>query len=71
MTIEPAFDKIVQDEAKGVVRGPGSALFNWRARMGASALKHRLPVITYVAEEVPDGLLMSYGRTCQIFSVAQ
>jgi len=69
--IEPAFDKIVQDEAKGVVRGPGSALFNWRARMGASALKHRLPVITYVAEEVPDGLLMSYGRTCQIFSVAQ
>ena len=60
--IEPAFDKIVQDQANGIVRGPGSALFNWRARMGASALKHRLPVITYVAEEVPDGLLMSYGQ---------
>jgi putative tryptophan/tyrosine transport system substrate-binding protein len=60
--IEPTFDKIVQDQANGIVRGPGSALFNWRARMGESALKHRLPVITYVAEEVPDGLLMSYGQ---------
>jgi putative tryptophan/tyrosine transport system substrate-binding protein len=41
---------------------PGSALFNWRARIGASALKHRLPVMTYVAEELPHGLLMSYGQ---------
>jgi putative ABC transport system substrate-binding protein len=60
--IEPAFDKIVQDQANGVVRGPGSALFVWRTAMGASALKHRLPIITYVAEEVPAGLLMSYGQ---------
>jgi len=30
--------------------------------MGASALKYRLPVITYAAEEVPHGLLMSYGQ---------
>jgi putative tryptophan/tyrosine transport system substrate-binding protein len=30
--------------------------------MGASALKHRLPVITYNSEEVPHGLLMSYGQ---------
>jgi putative tryptophan/tyrosine transport system substrate-binding protein len=60
--IEPVFAKIVQDHADGIVRGPGSALFNWRARVGASALKHRLPVMTYVAEEVPHGLLMSYGQ---------
>ncbi|MGC2078793.1 MAG: ABC transporter substrate-binding protein [Xanthobacteraceae bacterium] len=60
--IESAFDKIVQDQANGVVRGPGSALFVWRAALGASALKHRLPIITYVAEEVPSGLLMSYGQ---------
>ena len=60
--IEPVFDKIAQDRADGIVRGPGSALFNWRARVGASALKHRLPVMTYVAEEVPHGLLMSYGQ---------
>jgi putative tryptophan/tyrosine transport system substrate-binding protein len=60
--IEPAFAKIAEDRADGVVRGPGSALFNWRARVGASALKHRLPVMTYVAEEVPHGLRMSYGQ---------
>jgi putative tryptophan/tyrosine transport system substrate-binding protein len=60
--IEPAFAKIAQDGANGIVRGPGSALFNWRARVGASALRHRLPVMTYVAEEVPHGLLMSYGQ---------
>ena len=60
--VEPAFAKIAQDGADGIVRGPGSALFNWRARVGASALNHRLPVMTYVAEEVTHGLLMSYGQ---------
>ena len=60
--IETAFVKIAQDRANGIVRGPGSALFNWRARVGASALKHRLPVITYAAEEVPHGFLISYGQ---------
>jgi putative tryptophan/tyrosine transport system substrate-binding protein len=60
--IEPVFDKIAQDRADAVVRGPGSMLFNERARMGASALKLRLPVMTYIAEEVPHGLLMSYGQ---------
>jgi putative tryptophan/tyrosine transport system substrate-binding protein len=60
--IEPAFAKIAEDRADGIMRGPGSALFNWRERVGASALKHRLPVMTYVAEEVPHGLLMSYGQ---------
>jgi putative tryptophan/tyrosine transport system substrate-binding protein len=56
--IEPAFDKMVQDQANGVVRGIGSMLFNERARMGASAIAHRLPVITFIAEEVPYGLLI-------------
>jgi putative tryptophan/tyrosine transport system substrate-binding protein len=60
--IGPMFAKIAEDRADGIVRGPGSALFNWRARVGASALNHRLPVMTYVAEEVPHGLLMSYGQ---------
>jgi putative tryptophan/tyrosine transport system substrate-binding protein len=60
--IEPVFAKIVEDHGDGVVRGPGAALFNWRARIGAAALKHRLPVMSYVAEEVPHGLLMSYGQ---------
>jgi putative tryptophan/tyrosine transport system substrate-binding protein len=60
--IEPAFAKIAQDRADGVVRGIGSMLFPHRARMGASAVEHRLPVISYAAEEVPSGLLMSYGQ---------
>jgi putative ABC transport system substrate-binding protein len=60
--VEPAFANMVQDGANGVVRGTGSMLFNERARVGASALKHRLPVMTYVAEEVPYGHLMSYGQ---------
>jgi putative tryptophan/tyrosine transport system substrate-binding protein len=60
--IEPEFARIVQDRADAVVRGPGSMLFNERVRMGTSALKHRLPVMTYIAEEVPHGLLMSYGQ---------
>jgi putative ABC transport system substrate-binding protein len=60
--IEPAFAKIAQDRADGVVRGIGSMLFPQRALMGTAALKHRLPVISYIAEEVPHGLLMSYGQ---------
>jgi putative tryptophan/tyrosine transport system substrate-binding protein len=60
--IEPVFAKIAQDRADGVVRGPGSMLFNERARVGASSLKYRLPVMTYIAEEVPSGQLMSYGQ---------
>jgi putative ABC transport system substrate-binding protein len=40
--IEPAFAKIAQDRADGVVRGIGSMLFPYRARMGASAVEHRL-----------------------------
>jgi ABC-type uncharacterized transport system substrate-binding protein len=60
--IEPVFAKIAEDHADGIVRGPGSALFNWRAQIGAAALKHRLPAMTYIAEEVPHGFLMSYGQ---------
>jgi putative tryptophan/tyrosine transport system substrate-binding protein len=60
--IEPVFAKISEDHAEGIVRGSGSALFVWRALVGASALKHRLPVISYAAEEVPHGVLMSYGQ---------
>jgi putative tryptophan/tyrosine transport system substrate-binding protein len=60
--IEPMFAKMARDRADGVIRGTGTMLFNERARVGASSLKHRLPVITYVAEEVPYGPLMSYGQ---------
>jgi putative tryptophan/tyrosine transport system substrate-binding protein len=60
--VEPVFVKMTQDRADGVVRGNGPTLFNLRARIGASAVKHRLPGITSVAEEVPGGYLMSYGQ---------
>jgi len=60
--IEPVFSKIAQDRADGVVWGTGSLLFNQRARMGAAAMAHRLPTLVSVAEEVPSGLLMSYGQ---------
>jgi putative tryptophan/tyrosine transport system substrate-binding protein len=60
--IEPVFSKIAEDRADAVIRVSGSMLFNERARVGAAALRHRLPVLTYVAEEVPHGLLMSYGQ---------
>jgi putative ABC transport system substrate-binding protein len=60
--IEPAFAKIAQDHADGVIRGTGSAFFNMRAAIGASAVAHKLPGVTYVAEEVPHGLLLSYGQ---------
>jgi putative ABC transport system substrate-binding protein len=60
--VEPAFAKIAQDHADGVVRGTGSAFFNMRERIGASAIEHKLPGVTYIAEEVPHGLLLSYGQ---------
>ena len=60
--IEPLFAKIAEDHANGVVRGIGSIMFVERARIGAAALAHRLPMISTIAEEVPSGPLMSYGQ---------
>jgi putative ABC transport system substrate-binding protein len=59
--IEPAFTRMSHDRADGVVLGTGSVLFNLRERVGASAIAHKLPAVTYVAEEAPYGLLLSYG----------
>jgi putative ABC transport system substrate-binding protein len=61
--VEPAFAQIAQDHAVGVVMGPsGGSLFALRTRIGASALAHKLPVVTVSAEAVPFGYLMSYGQ---------
>ena len=60
--VEPAFSKIAQDGASGVVLGSGGLMFVQRERIGALALAHKLPVVANVAEEVPPGLLMSYGQ---------
>ena len=60
--IEPVFAKIAQERADGVAWAGGGLLFVERARMGAAAMTHRLPAIVVIAEEVPYGLLMSYGQ---------
>jgi putative ABC transport system substrate-binding protein len=58
--IEPAFAQAQNDRVDGVVIA-GSMLFNERARVGAAALAHRMPAISFISEMVPYGLLMSYG----------
>jgi ABC-type uncharacterized transport system substrate-binding protein len=60
--VEPAFAKMVRDGANGVAFSAGSLLFNLRSWIGAALLSHKLPAVTHVAEEVPSGLLLSYGR---------
>src|ERR1700737_2898342 len=62
MTLSLRVSKIAQDRADGVILGAGSMLFNERARIGSSALTHRLPALSYIAEMVPHGLLLSYGQ---------
>lgn len=58
--IERAFAQAESDHVDGVVIA-GPMLFNERARVGASALAHKMPTITFIAEMVSYGLLMSYG----------
>jgi ABC-type uncharacterized transport system substrate-binding protein len=60
--IEPTFAKMVQDGINGVAVGPTGLLFNQRARLGAAALRYKLAAMSHVAEEVPYGLLFSYGQ---------
>jgi putative tryptophan/tyrosine transport system substrate-binding protein len=59
--IEQAFAQAQNDRVDGVVVN-GPMFFNERARVGASALAHRMPTIGIIAEMVPYGLLMSYGQ---------
>ena len=59
--VEPVFAKMAADRTDGFSLTLGPLLFNLRARIGASALAHHLPGICFVGEEVPYGLLMSYG----------
>jgi putative ABC transport system substrate-binding protein len=58
--IEQAFSAIARDGFDGgyVV---GAPMYNERARVGASAMAHKVPTIAANAEQVPYGLLLSYG----------
>jgi len=59
--IEQAFSAISRDGFDGVALA-GPILFNERVRIGASALKHKMPTRSPIAEMVPHGLLLSYGQ---------
>jgi putative tryptophan/tyrosine transport system substrate-binding protein len=60
--VEPAVAKMVEDGVNGVTSSGGTLLFKLRATVGASLLSHKLPAITPRAEDVPPGLLLSYGQ---------
>jgi putative ABC transport system substrate-binding protein len=58
--IEQAFSVIARDSFDGAyVVGP--PMYNERAQVGASAMAHKVPTIAANAEQVPYGLLLSYG----------
>jgi putative tryptophan/tyrosine transport system substrate-binding protein len=58
--IEQAFSAIARDGFDGAcVAGP--PMYNERARVGASAMEHKVPTISGNAEQVPYNLLLSYG----------
>jgi putative tryptophan/tyrosine transport system substrate-binding protein len=59
--IDSAFAALERDGVQGAIVN-GSLLFNERARVGASALAHKVPTLGLIAEMVPYGLLMSYGQ---------
>jgi putative ABC transport system substrate-binding protein len=59
--IEPTFARAQSDHVDGVIVN-GPMLFSERARVGTSALAYGIPAISFLAEMVPYGLLMSYGQ---------
>ena len=58
--IEQAFSAIARDGFDGA-SAVGPAMYNERAQVGASAMAHKVPTIAANAEQVPYGLLLSYG----------
>jgi putative tryptophan/tyrosine transport system substrate-binding protein len=58
--IEQTFSAIARDGFDGAAV-TGAMMTDQRVRVGASALTHKMPTMTGIAEAVPHGLLMSYG----------
>ena len=58
--IEHAFSVMARDGFDGAYVG-GPPMYNERAQVGASAMAHKVPTIAGNAEQVPYGLLLSYG----------
>jgi putative ABC transport system substrate-binding protein len=59
--IDAAFSAAALEGCEAAVVA-GAMLANEGARVGASALAHRMPTLSIWAEKVPFGLLMSYGQ---------
>ena len=60
--IEAAFSAIARSGLNGVVVGPGSIMFNERARIGSSALAQKIPTEVINTQMVKFGPLLSYGQ---------
>jgi putative ABC transport system substrate-binding protein len=58
--IEQAFSAIARDGFDGAY-AIGPPMYNERAQVGASAVAHKVPTMAANAEQVPYGLLLSYG----------
>jgi putative ABC transport system substrate-binding protein len=58
--IEQAFSAIARDGFDGAY-AVGPPMYNERAQVGTSALAHKVPTMSAPAEQVPYGLLLSYG----------
>ena len=58
--IEQAFSAIARDGFDGAFAF-GPPMYNERAQVGASAMVHKVPTFASNAQQVPYGLLMSYG----------
>ena len=58
--IEQAFSAIARNGFDGAY-AVGPPMYNERAQVGASATAHRVPTMAANAEQVPYGLLLSYG----------
>jgi putative tryptophan/tyrosine transport system substrate-binding protein len=60
-SIDNALAAVVADGIDGLIVGPGSMMFNERARIGGFVSTKKLPTEVAVAEMVPFGALLSYG----------
>jgi len=58
--IDPTFLAIARDGFDGAF-AIGPPMYNERVQVGASAMAHKVPTIAGNAEQVPYGLLLSYG----------
>jgi len=59
--LEESFATMVRERAQGFVVLSDSVLFNYRGKVGAMAVRNRLPAISVGREYAEAGLLLTYG----------